>query len=328
MRKLFLFLLSGLIAHSMLSQIAVDTTFTADELVQNLLLGTGIAINGVSSFGPNSHKGQMISSDTTLTALSSGVVIGTGPLNEIFPVGSDSWFGFEEDNSGLVSDMLQIANDVPEIIGENFSLTSLYNLSGFEFDFIPYGEHLEFSYVFLSSEYEQFENYQYNDVFAYFISGPGISGSYNNASENLALVPDYTPDLPITVSSINSFINSDWYVPMPNNGVIDSRGRTKKLTIEYDGLQIGETYHLVFAIADGSDAAFDSQVILEEGSFSAGNPVEMGNIYDINNDGLINVNDLLILTSAFGCQGADCDGDFNEDGITSFIDILDFLANF
>ncbi|MGB1031562.1 MAG: choice-of-anchor L domain-containing protein [Flavobacteriales bacterium] len=310
------------------AQITVDTTFTSDQLVQNLLLGTGIAINGVSSFGPNSHKGQMISSDTSLTALSSGVVIGTGPLNEIFPVGGDSWFGFEEDNSGLVSDMLQIANDVPEIIGENFSLSSLYNLSGFEFDFIPYGEHLEFSYVFLSSEYEQFENYQYNDVFAYFISGPGIDGSYTNASENIALVPDYTPDLPITVSSINSFINSAWYVPMPENGVIDSRGRTKKLTIEYNGLQIGETYHIVFAIADGSDAAFDSQVLLEEGSFSAGNPVEMGNIYDINNDGLINVNDLLILTGAFGCMGTDCDGDFNDDGITSFMDVLEFLANF
>lgn len=327
MRSLTLLFLSILVAFSMNSQVAYNNTYTADELVQNLLIGTGVAVNGVSSLGPQSFTGQLMSTDTTVTALSSGVAICTGLLSDIY-LGPGSSYVPEEAVSGPAADMLAIANSVPGLVDQNFYVPALWDMSGFEFDFIPYGDHLEFSYAFLSSEYEEFENSQYNDVFAFFLSGPGIEGQYESNAVNLAVVPNFSPDLPITVSSINAQFNSEWYVPLIDNYILDSRGRTKKMTIEFDNLQIGETYHIAFAIADGSDSAFDSIVLLEEGSFSASTAVELGNIYDLDGDGLINVNDLLILTGAFGCIGPNCEGDFNEDGITNFTDMLSFLANF
>ena len=71
---------------------------------------------------------------------------------------------------------------------------------------------------FGSSEYFEWENTQYNDVFGFFISGPGISGPYSsppgfpNGSINIATVPNSNPPLPITISSINNVLNNNYYI--------------------------------------------------------------------------------------------------------------------
>jgi hypothetical protein len=40
------------------------------------------------------------------------------------------------------------------------------------------------------------------------------------------------------------------------------------------------------------------------------------------------VNDLLILISNYGCEGLECVGDLNGDGLVNILDILDFLSLF
>ncbi|MFL2574218.1 MAG: choice-of-anchor L domain-containing protein [Flavobacteriales bacterium] len=65
--------------------------------------------------------------------------------------------------------------------------------------FVPTSDSLSFRYVFGSQEYFAFENSQYNDVFGFFLSGPGITGPYSspafhpNGSVNLAIVPGSNP---------------------------------------------------------------------------------------------------------------------------------------
>ena len=49
---------------------------------------------------------------------------------------------------------------------------------------------------------------------------------------------------------------------------------------------------------------------------------------DINGDGLVAVDDILILLSSFGCVGPTCTGDIDNDGVVGVSDILDVLGSF
>jgi hypothetical protein len=49
-----------------------------------------------------------------------------------------------------------------------------------EFDFVPAGNTMEFKYTFSSEEYLEYINSSFNDAFGFFLSGPGINGTYRN----------------------------------------------------------------------------------------------------------------------------------------------------
>ena len=78
--------------------------------------------------------------------------------------------------------------------------------------------------------------------------------------------------MPITIASVNNQINSQYYIDNPNQEGICIDGYTTMFTASA-AVQCGETYHIKLAIADGSDNAFESIVVLEEGSFSSSIPM-------------------------------------------------------
>jgi hypothetical protein len=49
---------------------------------------------------------------------------------------------------------------------------------------------------------------------------------------------------------------------------------------------------------------------------------------DLNQDGIIAVEDILIILANYGCQGVDCTGDIDMDGTVGVSDILDLLGQF
>ena len=49
---------------------------------------------------------------------------------------------------------------------------------------------------------------------------------------------------------------------------------------------------------------------------------------DVNSDGIVAVDDILILLSNFGCEGPTCNGDIDQDGIVGVSDILSVLSSF
>ena len=67
----------------------------------------------------------------------------------------------------------------------------------FEFDFEVQGDNIEFNFIFMSEEYNEYVNTGFNDVFAFYISGPGIVGQ-----QNLAVVPGTTT--PVSINTINN----------------------------------------------------------------------------------------------------------------------------
>ncbi len=157
-----------------------------------------------------------------------------------------------------------------------------------ELDVFAAADVLSFEYVFGSEEYPEYVNSNFNDIFAFFISGPGIVGDpLMNNQENMATLP-FDGTTPVQINSVNNQTNWEYYRQNNNiGGFNDTYSNLSGQSIVYDGLTSDSmgvkktltaqrnvtpcnTYHLKLAIADRGDTAFDSGVFVSE--ISAGLP--------------------------------------------------------
>ncbi len=148
-----------------------------------------------------------------------------------------------------------------------------------EFDFIPQGDSIKVKFVFASEEFPTYNCTEFNDVFGFLISGPGINGL-----QNIALIPQ--TNIPVSINSINNGVagsggniaicrNMGSGSPFTNLYIDNSRSSF----VTYNGLTViltaatvvqpCQTYHIKLAIQDVSDGNFDSAVFLEASSFSS-----------------------------------------------------------
>lgn len=159
-----------------------------------------------------------------------------------------------------------------EILSKNYTI--------FEFDFTPYSNEISFNYVFASEEYPIWDCNVYNDVFAFIISGPGITNDPGLTGKNIALLSNGQY---VTVNNVNNDYCGDdeFFVPGPFLD-IQHGGRTTPLTA-YSQVIPGETYHIKLLISDANDTWYDSAVFLEAGSFDLSSSItdetgiELGN---------------------------------------------------
>ena len=270
MKKL-VFFIAVLAVHVVHAQVAVSYV-TADQAVQ-ALLGPGVTYANPVFTGMSQQLGQMTGNTDPNFQIAEGIVIGCSDAQEVVP----NFFGTAiTPNITGDPDLLSVANSVPPLIGQSFSVSAVNNIASLEFDFIATGTTLSFNYIFGSDEYLTWVNSQYNDVFAFFLSGPGISGTYASPAAfpggavNIAIVPQSAPPLPITISSVNNVLNAPYYVDNASHLIpIQLNGFTVKIAAEAV-LECGQTYHIRLAIANGTDTALKSDVIIEAGSFSTG----------------------------------------------------------
>ena len=249
------------------SQATISQPFgTVEEYVQNILLGEGVTATNITYTGGISQLGYL-ENGSSVFSVDAGLMLNTD--NALCGDFCTDCLG-----GGTDPDLLNVANSVPPLIGQSFTVGSVNDLCIVEFDFEAGGDSISFNYVFGSDEYLTWVNSQYNDIFAFFLSGPGISGPYDapagfpDGAINIAQVPESDPLLPITISSVNNVTNSQYYIDNPGQSGICINGYTTTFTAEA-AVQCGETYHIKLAIADGSDTALESFVVLEAGSFSS-----------------------------------------------------------
>ncbi|MEJ6749178.1 MAG: choice-of-anchor L domain-containing protein, partial [Flavobacteriales bacterium] len=182
----FLFVFCSFISFS---QITVDKTAPNDNpiyLIDNVLLGGGVVASNHSYEGDSMQIGFFNAVNTNL-GLDSGIVMASGDVENLVP-GINNFGG--PANIVTDPDLLTVANSVPALIGQTFTVSSVNDIAKLEFDFVPTSDTITFRYVFGSQEYFTYENSQYNDVFGFFLSGPGIAGPYANGAINLAVVPN------------------------------------------------------------------------------------------------------------------------------------------
>lgn len=233
-----------------LSQLTVNNGFTAQQLGNNLA-GNNVNVFNASISGDPQQYGTFNFTGTTL-GLNSGVILSTGNIDDA--VGPN--------NSGSTSSGMGGAGD-PDLTA--LAGFQTFDEVVFEFDFEVLGDEIEFNFVFLSEEYNEFVNTGFNDVFAFYISGPGIVGQ-----ENIAVVPGTTT--PVTINTINNGSFWQFYNDNTAGGTnIEFDGFTTLMTAFKDGLMQCGVYTLSLRIADGSDSAYDSAVLLQENSLVQSN---------------------------------------------------------
>lgn len=265
---------------------SVSSGQTAQELV-NTLTGTGVTVlnpqmNGTcplgargkfNFFGPNDlgiDSGIVLTCGTVVS--NPPTVYGVnGSVGNFASTGFPSAGGYAPGDPSLDSLLANYGDPTnPNPITTNDACV-------LEFDFVPAGDTIKFDYVFGSEEYPEYDCSSFNDVFGFFINGPGYSGL-----NDIALIPGTT--IPVAINSINNAANpgsactsmgtgspfSQYYVDnIANNGQqITYDGYTTVMTA-IAAVTPCDTYHLKLAIADGSDNAYDSGVFLKAGSLNS-----------------------------------------------------------
>lgn len=254
------FALSALLSNA---QIIVTQTQTPTELVNNVLVGSGVVISNVKFNNSvplaNAIQTQVgyFNANATTFPLAEGVIMATG--NAILAVGPN--------NSGSATNNTGVATDPNDPDLDAISTAPMNDEAVLEFDFVPDGDSVIFRYIFASEEYPEFSPSTYNDAFGFFISGPGFAGPYTGGAVNIAQLP--SPIIPVTINNVNPTTNPTYYVSNPTGSTaIQYDGRTVVLTAAAE-VQCGQTYHIKLAIADAGDWSWDSAVFLEASSFSS-----------------------------------------------------------
>ncbi len=252
------------------AQIVVSPNKTADSLVQKLS-GQGVTVSNATLNCAARANGYFNVVSSNL-GLDSGIVLTTGLAST-----EGNEYGINGSASNLASNDNGLPGD-PSLLP--LALQTTYDACDLEFDVVPNGDSIKFDYVFSSEEYKNSVCGPYNDAFAFFISGPGISGY-----DNMALVPGTT--IPVTINSINDSIpgrignisNCEMMGPgAPFKGyyIDNSAGTTLTHWGLTDVLQAVHavipcnTYHLKIVIADAGDPLYDSGVFLKAGSLHTG----------------------------------------------------------
>ncbi|MFN6379542.1 MAG: choice-of-anchor L domain-containing protein [Flavobacteriales bacterium] len=256
MKKIYTFALGFALALSSYGQITLLPSENIQQAIQSNFLGNGIFTSNVTFNGQANVTSSPLMSAfqdaNPLLGVSSGIVLSTGMVEDLLT----SSIGGTEPYSIQDEDIIQLLQD-PLYIGE---VTSL------EFDFIATGDSVAFQYVFASVEYPEFVNTSFNDHFGFFISGPGINGTFTNGAVNLAYLPN--SETAVGINTVNDQTNSEYYNVSANEmGITSIDGFTDVLHACIGQLIVGETYHIKLIIADVGDSALSSHVFLSGESF-------------------------------------------------------------
>lgn len=274
---LLLTLLSGIV----FSQVTYSNGPTNDQ-INSSLIGENVTLTN-----PNLISGVRTTQIATFTngfnaglEMTKGVFFGTG-INDNLLIANNANETTGNPGGATVftdTDLAQIdANANRDMVSYSFSVT-----------IGPKASTLNIKYQFGSEEYPDFVGSGFDDAFGFFVTGPGITGTFNMAKlpnnqptsinkVNFGVpgVSSSTPPVaaydgtqsalyinnghPTTVSNGKLVANS-------NNGpkpiVVQFNGITKLITYTLSGLTPGATYTFKIVIADTADQRYDSGVFV------------------------------------------------------------------
>jgi len=233
------------------NQLTVNNGLTATQLAQ-ILAGPNVVISNATLSGSAQASGSFNGANSNI-GMNSGVILSSGDVNNA--PGPNNTAGTGDNlGTGGTAQMDGLAG-----VATQDAIT-------LQFDFAVQSDFIQFQYIFASEEYPEYappNSSAFNDVFAFFISGPGITGE-----ENIALVPGTTN--PVTINNINAITNNQYYIDNAGGATVQYDAWTTVLTAERQNLLPCNTYTMKLVIADAGDGVFNSSVFLLENSFIQG----------------------------------------------------------
>jgi hypothetical protein len=249
MKKLYALLFVVLIAPCCSAQLFVEDSLSNAELSQ-LLEGFNLDILNISVNCNERAMGRF--SGISEMPITDGLILSTGFVDSVAGPATSFLAGSFFSSPGDA--------DLQALVGGAYTDDACV----LEFDCIPFGDTLLFNFAFGSEEYPEFVGSQFNDVFAIWLSGPGMS-----VPVNVAALSDGTP---VAINNVNAGVNSAFFYDNldPIGQHIAFNGFTSNL-VAFAAVEPDETYHFKIGIADVLDGVWDSGVFLEAFSFRSTN---------------------------------------------------------
>lgn len=267
--KQFLFLLIALsFSNRAFAQyITVDEGFTAQQLVENVLINSTCAsVSNVTVAGGNFVDGSkswgFFNGNGSSFPFQNGIILATGKISNA--PGPNTYLSDDGGNMGWGGD---------QDLNQALNLSNTFNATVLEFDFIPLGNKISFEFIFSSEQYLSNPNSNqcnFTDGFAFLLKETGTSQPY----QNLAVIPG--TNIPVKVNTVRG---PGTICPQANAQYFDAfngtehptnyNGQTKVLIAQSD-VTPGVQYHIKLVIADEGNHRFDSAIFLGGGSFNFG----------------------------------------------------------
>lgn len=245
--------------------IQVDDTYTAQRLVQDVLIDSDCAsVSNFSvtggDFGGLENSYGYFNAGTSSFPFAEGIILSTGRAKTA-----------EGPNTSLSDDGRGMNwpgdQDLEQALGINGRSTDATIL---EFDFTPLSNKISFDYMLSSEEYHDNAPCRYADGFAFLLKQVGSTAAY----QNLALIPGKTDA--VNTMNIRPEIggiggcraeNEEYFGGFNGNEhPTNFNGQTIVMKAQADVIP-GETYHIKLVIADEGNYRYDSAIFLGGGSF-------------------------------------------------------------
>ncbi len=250
--------------------IVITPNNDARYLIEDVFVGSScFGVTDMSVTGMPAQVGTFAQGGATV-GIESGIILSTGNIDDA--IGPNTSPSTTTAHGNLFND--------PDLVALSGG-PGIYDPVSIEFEFTPSVSEISFTYVFASEEYCEFAGSPFNDVFGFFLSGPGINGPYANNAENIAVVPGSSTY--VGINTINHFTNPQYYRNNIPEGAPFSCTDDPALFpdfLEYDGLTTlltatasvipCETYRIKIILADKAEDLYDSTVFLGMSSFEAG----------------------------------------------------------
>lgn len=266
--SLTLLFMLAVITTSSAQYIKVDDTYTAQQLVENVLVNNQCAsVSNITVSGGNFSSGAQsygyFNGNNSGFPFTEGVILSTG--RAIKAVGPNT--SLLDDGGGN----MDWGGDLD--LMEALNISNSVNATVLEFDFVPLADNISFTYMLSSEEYHDDAPCRYSDGFAFLLKEANNPAS---TYTNLAVIPDST--IPVKVTSVHPRIDGPNGCIEQNEQYFDAfngtqhptnfNGQTKVMTATSKVVP-GTVYHIKLVIADEGNYRYDSAIFLGGGSFAS-----------------------------------------------------------
>lgn len=248
------------IAVSVKCQLTV-TPQTNPSIMVNNITGLGLLTSNPLLTCPGTFASGTFVGTNSNIGLQSGVILTTGNISNAIGPNNSGSTGTDNFMPGDTN-LNQIA--APDLTLDACALS---------FDLVAICDTLEIRFVFASEEYDEYVCANVNDLFGFFIQGPGYP-----TPTNIALVPGTS--IPFSINTVNNGSIGMFGTNGPGCNLSNSAFFTSNSggpTVQFDGFSIPvtakalvvpcATYHVKLVIADVGDGIFDSGLFFEELGF-------------------------------------------------------------